>query len=267
MQPIDELDDSLITDILKAGRWSSEADDNIALERLPEGLVAGIVGRHRADPDSPAALAGLALLVLTMSAGRWGVEWNSANPPGDPAKDGWKGPASVAQGKHLMSYTIGGLGIPHLDTGSAIRFLDELAARIPEATPAVQQLKPNFVYDTIRNEAGPRWQLLKKWSLEGLRRRDLQAWILKDWINRYWLPAYNAVMSEPHGSFKEALVVARIWNTSPADGRKALDAAKGKTAVGDRIEAELAKYAEGSATRRRRVPVMRRPGVVYDFVT
>ena len=54
------------------------------------------------------------------------------------------------------------------------------------------------------------WQILRHWSRVGLRRRDMQAWIVNDWLNSFWVPAYNEVMRRPHASAKEALVVARV---------------------------------------------------------
>ena len=88
----------------------------------------------------------------------------------------------------------------------------------------------------------------------------MQAWILQYWVDHYWTPAYDAVMNEKHGSLLEALVVARIWNTSEGDGRSALSAAHGETTVQARIDKELAHY-----NRPDRNGTMRRPGAAYEF--
>jgi hypothetical protein len=109
------------------------------------------------------------------------------------------------------------------------------------------------------------WRKLRHWCRVGLRRRDMQAWIIKDWINTVWAPACNEVSSRPHGTFREALVVARIWNTSRGEALTALNAAQTEADSRKRIAAELAEYAKGSSTHRDRIGVMQRPGAAYDF--
>jgi hypothetical protein len=111
------------------------------------------------------------------------------------------------------------------------------------------------------------WQILRHWSRVGLRRRDMQTWIVTDWLNTFWVPAYNEVMRRPHGTAKEALVVARMWSSAPGDALSALSAAGSEPDPRKRIAAELARYAAGSQTHRDRVGVMHRPGAAYDFVT
>jgi hypothetical protein len=255
------LEPALVTRILDAGQWTKTADDTIKHERLPEELVHDLVKHHRDQPNDSAALANLGLLVVTMAAGRWGVKWTSPNPPPDTAHMIWAGPDRVAAGKHVMSYTIGGIGLPHLDTGSAQDFFQELIRREPGAEPDLKQFTSGFVYDAIRNEQGKRWETLKTWCLTGLRRFDIQKWILEYWVDHYWLPAYEAVMKDPNGTLEEAFVVSRIWNTSKGAGLAALAAAKGKKTPAERIAAELATYP-----KKDRYGVMQRPGAVYKFI-
>jgi hypothetical protein len=213
----------------------------------------------------------------------------------------------------LMSYALGGIGLPHLDVGGAEMFFRALVKLLPEARQDLQELtaRPGgFHYDAVRAEGGvcasnpsavvlmtdlngeafkhdaatfdgapycdrsnparktnvQAWQRLRHWCRIALRRRDMQAWIINDWISSVWAPAYNEVMERPHGTFREAFILARIWNTSRGSALAALGAAGTKADPRDRVAAELADYARRSRTHQQRVPVMQRPGVVYDFL-
>jgi hypothetical protein len=254
------LEPKLVTSILEAGKWSTTADDNVTKEELPEEVVRLTIKSHRENPHDPAALDGIGLFALTMGAGRWGVVWTSEDRPNDPAGVHWAGPDKVNVGKHLMSYTIGGIGLPHLDTASAQEFFKELTKRERDAAPDLEKIIPGFVYNTIRNNGGERWEILKKWCRAGLRRSDMQQWVLEYWVENYWRPAREEVMKHPHGTLQEALVVARIWNTSKGAGLTALSAAEGRTTPEERIEAELATYP-----KKDRHGVMRRAATVYEF--
>jgi hypothetical protein len=314
MAPVDTLDDTLLAGVLQAGGWSETAEDDGGHERLPEGFVATIVREHATQRNAPSekSLVGLGIMVLALSVAEWGVAWETVPPP-DPAAQRWQGPASIRVGKHLMSYALGGIGLPHLDVGGAVRFFDAVAARVPAAKRDLDQLKamPNgFRYDVVRAKGGvcaphpeaavpmtdldgvpfkhgaatfggtkycnrfnpahatdiESWRKLRHWCRVALRRRDMQEWIIKDWINGVWVKAYNEVISRPHGTFREAFVVARIWNTSPGDALEALRAAQGEADPRKRIAAELAEYAKGSSTHQDRIGVMQRPGGVYDFL-
>ncbi|MEK7995317.1 MAG: hypothetical protein AAB403_16060 [Planctomycetota bacterium] len=254
------LDSALITSLLDAGGWSATADDTVKPELLPESVVCDIVRKYEANPTDPSAQAGAGMLTLTLGIGRWGILWTSLNPPHDPDGRQWKGSGAVGSGKHLMSYTIGGIGLPHLDTGSAIEFFTKLGKRVPAAKADLDRIVPGFVYDSIRNEGGKRWDMLTTRTLEGLRRRDMQEWIFDYWLRNYWQPAYTAVMSEEHGSIQEAFVVARIWNTSRGAGEAALAKASGMKSSEARIKAEFKKY-----NRPEREGTMRRPIEAYEF--
>jgi hypothetical protein len=310
---VSALDEALLTGLLAAGEWSETADDNGGHERVPESFVAPIVREHAAQGDTPSenTLVGLGALVLTLSVAEWGVTWDSVPPP-DPAAQKWEGPVSIMQGKHLMSYALGGIGLPHLDVSGAVKFFDALAERVPSAKLDLDNLKSmpgGFRYDAVRAKGGvcaphpetavsmmdldgvpfkhgavsfggtkycnrfnparaadiEAWRKLRHWCRVALRRRDMQEWVIKDWINTVWVPAYNEVISRPHGTFREAFVVARIWNTSHGDALNALNAAQTEVDPRKRIAVELAEYAKGSSTRQDRVGVMKRPGAVYDF--
>ncbi len=249
----------VVDSILKAGKWTVTADDTEHSELLPEEVVRALVRGHRQRPDDPAALASVGLLALAMGAGRWGVAWKDlAQAPDDPAGVKWKGPDAVKVGKHVMSYTIGGIGLPHLDRGSAIDFFDEVISKVPAAASDLNKLKPGFVYDAVRNAEGPNWDNLQKSESRRIappRRPGMDPEILG-----HFLPAHEAVMNDPSGTIEEAFVVARIWNTAPGDGQQALAAAKGRKTPADRIKAELGTYR-----KKDRHGVMQRAGAVYSF--
>ena len=120
MAPVEELDDNILSGLLEAGGWNETADDRGGNERLPETFVATLVREHSTKPNSPSqsALIGLGVLVLALSVAEWGVAWGGA-APGDPAQQNWRGPTDVRGGKHLMSYALGGIGLPHLDGAAA----------------------------------------------------------------------------------------------------------------------------------------------------
>jgi hypothetical protein len=88
--------------------------------------------------------------------------------------------------------------------------------------------------------------------------------LAKAWLNEVWIPAYNEVLGRPHGTLREALIVARMWNSSKGDALSALQAAGSEADPATRIEASLDRYGQCSATKLGRIPVMRRPGIVYD---
>jgi hypothetical protein len=110
------------------------------------------------------------------------------------------------------------------------------------------------------------WRKLRHWCRVGLRRRDMQEWIILDWLNNTWVQAYNEVMGRMHGTVPETLLVARMWNSSKRDALKALATAGNEPDPRKRIAAELASYAARSDTNRGRVGVMQRPSAAYDFL-
>ncbi|MGE4048829.1 MAG: hypothetical protein AB7F35_28515 [Acetobacteraceae bacterium] len=249
------------------------------------------------------------MLVLTLSVAEWGIAWANA-APSDPAAADWKGPASIHEGKHLMSYALGGIGLPHLDVSGAERFLKEFTTQVPAATSDLNAFttpKGSFHYDTVRAAGGvcaadpssavmmtdldgipfrhaastwggatycgrfnagkqldaEAWRRLRHWCRVALRRRDMQEWIIRDWLDDVWSKARAEVMRRPHGSMREALVVARMWNSSKGAALEALSEAEGESGPDRRIAAAIQRYGKGSETRRRRAGVMQRPVTVF----
>jgi hypothetical protein len=164
--------------ILDAGSWSSSADENLELrEQLPLAIVRAIAQSYKSNPHE------LGLLVLTTSAGKWGVLAQSGSSiPDDPARDAWRGPNKV-EGKHLMSYRTGGVGLPHLDVGPLAAFIRYLLSENPSLGPAAERermsaiatkLGHHFAFAQVRNDP-----VFRKWMLAGLRQKDSQRWILE----------------------------------------------------------------------------------------
>jgi hypothetical protein len=312
---IKNIDPSVFDAVLEAGDWNEKADDNGGNERLHSSIIREILEGYASRRDAPAEcdIAGLGILVLTLSVAEWGVAWDGEAPE-DPVPDGkWKGPPDITQGKHLMSYALGGIGLPHLDKERAVKFFDALRERIPEASTDLHAIigEPHgFRYDSVRARGGvcapdpasavamvdlknepfqhsaatfggthycqgfnpsgeidaERWRRLRHWCRVALRRRDMQEWILRDWLNATWIRSYNEVMRQPQGTVREALVIARMWNSSHGDALKAIKAAGTESNEDKRIARELANYAKKSDTHARRVKIMRRPLVAFDFV-
>lgn len=299
--------------LLKAGAWTEQADDEIHGERLPAAEASALGTSAGSASRTASEMGDLGVLVLALSVAEWGVE--GPPPVSDPAKKGWSGP-NMLGGKHLMSYTAGGIGIPHLDVEVALPFFDQLGRLLPAAAPEAAELRHAganhgvFHFDVVRAQGGicsqrlpkptlmtdldgerfsevgehyagqrycsrfagdarldPKaWQRLRHWSRVGLRRRDMQAWVVQDWVTKQWLQAYNTVLDLPHGSLAEAFIIARIRNSSPALARAALSAAAGETDPSRRIGAELRRYADASETNRCRAGVMQRPAALLGLI-
>ncbi|ESY17064.1 hypothetical protein [Mesorhizobium sp. LNJC391B00] len=248
---------AILDELLADGGWTPSADDNNEGERLRIELVQRLVREFASDPRT------IGLLSLTLSAAKWGVE-REGSLPADPAGDAWRGPTR-ASGKHLMSYKVGGIGLPHLDVGELAKFIEYLLAEHSTIGGSVERdylrklardLRAGKKYDQVKTNA-----VFRKWMLEGLRRRDAQEWILTSWLDTFWVPAYRA----SNGDVRLALVLARIWNTSP---RLGACAAKRAARSGDPIQAALQAYVDCPGGRRdykaRRWGWMKRPVVLFD---
>ena len=291
------ISDDVLDAILQAGHWGPNASEVPEPEQLSSEFVrklvhdyksaaadAGIKARGELSSKQQEAVQNLGLLTLTLSAAKWGVQFGSdKNVPVDPAKDKWRGPSSASVGKHLLSHSFGGVGLPHLDVGSLARFIDHVTRTMPNVgspadTAVMKQLANRFrrglTYDKLRNRDGEEWTVFKRWIRAALLEREVQRWILADWISRFWLPSFDAV-SAAGGSASEALVNARIWNSSKGSALCALKAASRKQAANtartvNRIQIELEAYAHPGACPRSskhnksRWPYMLRPVALFD---
>ena len=130
--------ETAMREFLKQGKWSPTADDNISGELLDPAFVASLVKAHRADPKDETAIANLALIPLALAVAEWGVAPSEALPK-DPVGKRWAAVESSGDGKHLMSYAKGGIGVAHIDSGILQRFFTYLEARQPDVVPEAQK--------------------------------------------------------------------------------------------------------------------------------
>jgi hypothetical protein len=212
-----------------------------------------------------------------------------------------------------MSYALGGIGLPHLDSGDAVNFLCALITLVPESKADLTGFADapgGFRYDVVRSQGGvcaahpsqavimkdldgkpfehdlvtyggkkychrfdsadisnaKAWQVLRHWCRVGLRRRDMQAWIMRYWLDHVWSPAYQAVLAHPHGTLEEAFVIARAWSSSAGWGRQALAAAGSETDAKNRIALELAHYGSHGQTYKNRLGLMQRPAAAFNLM-
>jgi len=141
--------ETVFTALLKQGRWDGNADDKITGECLTVELVRDIVARYQAQPTDRGALQELGLVTLAMGVAQWGIE-NPTGLPADPAHNAWKSVTGPNSGKHLMSYSIGGVGISHADVGDLDKFIEAVASDtsiVPaEHAPGLLRLRDKTLY-------------------------------------------------------------------------------------------------------------------------
>lgn len=117
----------LLNDILAAPHaWDALGDDNRQGECLPQTFVKKIVVDYIASPNDPQALRSLGLLTLFLGIAQWGIA-DPAGLPDDPQGKHWGSVTGVDSGKHLMSYSIGGVGATHADVGLLAEFIARVA--------------------------------------------------------------------------------------------------------------------------------------------
>jgi hypothetical protein len=154
--PTTSVSDPVLSAILSAGNWSTLAEDNGRNERVNQGVASSWVKAAAGPAPSRQSIVDLGVLTLTLAVAEWGVEWQGA-PPADPADKEWTGPKSIEAGKHLMSYALGGVGLPHLDAQDGIAFFDQLAGLMSGDTRLadyVRHLPADFHYDRVRAAGG-----------------------------------------------------------------------------------------------------------------
>ncbi|MBN3753694.1 hypothetical protein G3N95_12150 [Paraburkholderia sp. Tr-20389] len=117
----------VLGELMRFAQWSRTADDNATNETVPSSFYKALVRAHLADPDDAVALRNLGLLALTVGVSEWGVSGDDL--PDDPRQDDWKSNSGPKQGKHVMSYDLGGVGISHVDSDELGRFIEFVAKR------------------------------------------------------------------------------------------------------------------------------------------
>lgn len=289
--PATTLSEGAMDAFLEAAGWQPGTAQDLTLrEQLPFAYLRPLALATRGaapaaqlpqDPAQCAAMLTAGLAGLGLGVAQWGA---SGAPPGlaDPQADQWRGPPN-GRGKHLMSVTDGGIGLPHYDTdqlGDLLDFALQLQPAIgTEAARAripglVTKFRGGMAYKALnpRENGGPTeredWLALTGFAEAALGSRDVQHWVLKTWIAKYWIPSLAAV-GRAGGSLEEVFVNARIRNSSPRVAGCALSHAAGKA---DRIAAELEAYATpeicpGANPRHRtRFGFMQRPIAIWRHV-
>lgn len=122
---------------LKQGKWTVKADDNqdFTGETLQAQFIKSLVEEYQANPTDPTAIANLSLVALALAVAEWGVTPSLTLPP-DPVKKNWAPAAGAGDGKHLMSYSKGGIGVMHQDSGRLARLVEYLEKNHPDIVPA-----------------------------------------------------------------------------------------------------------------------------------
>lgn len=269
------IETSVLQNFLSNGGWSPGANENLDLrERLKYDFVQNLIDEYKAEETNCSRIAQLGLIVLTTSVAEWGVQ-SSQQLPADPAGADWSGPRP-GRGKHLMSYTIGGVGIAHADTSYLGAFMKFVLEQFPDIGSSTERAAFRDIandladggatYDSLRNAGGEPWHLFTQLILSALRKERAQQWLIEQWLLRYWLPSYDAVL-KVGGAVKEAFVNARIRNSSAALATCALKHAR---TGADAITLELEAYANREICahanpdyRARRWGYMWRPVVLF----
>ncbi|MBC8641289.1 hypothetical protein IAG25_31190 [Caballeronia sp. EK] len=133
--PEELIEQVTLDSFLQQGGWSPQAEDTSAPSQLQADFVKQLVDRYTANPSAPNTVSALGLITLAESVAEWGVV-PSDGLPADPAHMAWRG-VGVGDGKRLMSYSKGGVGIAHADSGLLADFITYIKKRkgssLPEA--------------------------------------------------------------------------------------------------------------------------------------
>lgn len=119
---------------LRQGRWNPTADDNISGEILDTDFVKAVVETYQANSKDPIAIANLSLIPLALAVAEWGMT-PTINLPADPVKKNWAPVESTGDGKHLMSYSKGGIGVMHQDSSGLALLMGYIEINHPDVVP------------------------------------------------------------------------------------------------------------------------------------
>jgi hypothetical protein len=108
------------------------------------------------------------------------------------------------------------------------------------------------------------WRVFRHWIRAALRIEDVQRWLVEQWIASFWMESYRKVMAASGGTVEEAMVNARIRNSSTVTAECAIAHAR---PAADKIKAQLEAYTlstcRGSPSHKRRFGQMQRPIALY----
>jgi len=124
----------VVEEFLRQGQWSPTGDDDAKNETLTQDLLRRLIDEYKAHPGDPSGQSALGLFVLALGIAEWGVR-DPAGLPADPHGTNWASDSSAQSGKHLMSYSVGGLGIFHTDGNEMIEFIRTIC-QFPQITEA-----------------------------------------------------------------------------------------------------------------------------------
>jgi len=124
------------------------------------------------------------LLALHIGAANWGVHWEDAEEPEDPAGEEWKGTRQKS-GKHILDggseYPWGGLGIAHLDSSALYRDTYEAWG---EPYPGAKKDEMHF-NALIKSPLADKYF---EWADELLAKTVFLRWVAEYWISKFWKP-------------------------------------------------------------------------------
>ncbi|MFT4503161.1 hypothetical protein [Caballeronia sp. 15711] len=125
----------VLEELMSHAQWSTTADDNARDETIPIAFYKDLVEAYNANTNDDTARRNLGLLALTVGVSEWGVSGVDEAQLPDPRNTKWCSNSNARQGKHVMSYDLGGIGISHVDSSQLGHFIEFVAERFV-TTPA-----------------------------------------------------------------------------------------------------------------------------------
>lgn len=251
--PFLKISADVLSEFLDQGQWSVSGKENLDLrEQLTFTFVAELAHRFRHAPHDASASADFGLIVLALGAAHWGVR-DIPRSIADPQNDNWKGPRKGG-GKHLMSVTAGGVGLPHMD----VRYLGDFLAEVvvpackAEAKDELKGLAAAFkkgaTFAALKKHGGRDWDVFVINTRRALGMEEGQRWVLERWLNHYWWPSLDATLAERR-DVPEAIINARIRNSAAAAANCAHEKARGAL---DPVAVQLQAYVSGCPRSKKR---------------
>lgn len=163
----------LVTEFLQQGQWTEQADDNADREALTQDFLRRLVKAYVDKPDEQDGKRALGLFVLALGVAEWGVrdpaglddkDGNGKAVDSDPAHRHWASDSSGDSGKHLMAYSIGGIGISHADEDEFVAFVKEIA-KFPELIYAQRKELLRVIEPSLYKDAKVKFDQLRAASV------------------------------------------------------------------------------------------------------
>ncbi|MDR5750235.1 MULTISPECIES: hypothetical protein [unclassified Caballeronia] len=148
----------VLEELMSHAQWSTTADDNARDETIPISFYERIVEAYNTNPNDDKARRNLGLLALTVGVSEWGVSGVDEAQLPDSRNTKWSSNSNARQGKHVMSYDLGGIGISHLDSDELGHFIEFVAqnfvtdaARAADKTELLKLVDPaNYLHKRIQ---------------------------------------------------------------------------------------------------------------------